>query len=89
LTFSQAFCALLQVGNAIVLPGTRLGIQLCRSRPDVEAVLRAAAADTGAASLGVLAGGPRALMRAVHLAVCRLNGEGPAYYELHNETVEL
>ena len=72
-----------------MVPGTSVGVPAMRGRPDVEAVLRAAAAEGGAkATVGVYAGGPPGLMQAVHLAVCRLNGEG-ARYELHNESVEL
>ncbi|KAI7837696.1 hypothetical protein COHA_008489 [Chlorella ohadii] len=71
-------------------------LEVQQGRPDVEGLLRKAAAEAGPGNVvGVYAGGPPPLMTAVHLAVARLNGgacsggaEG-AYLELHKEAVEL
>ena len=75
----------------VVAPGGGASIQAQPGRPDVAAALRSAAAEAGdGAVVGVFAGGPAGLMRSIHLTVCELNSEGGgAYFELHNESVEL
>ena len=87
----QSLQSPLQVNNAVSLPGEGISIQVQHGRPDIAACLRAAAAAAEAAGggpVGVFAGGPRPMMRAVHLAVAELNGRGH-HFELHNEAVEL
>ncbi len=87
----QSLQSPLQVNNAVTLPGEGISIQVQHGRPDIAACLRAAAAAAEAAGggpVGVFAGGPRPMMRAVHLAVAELNGRGH-HFELHNEAVEL
>ncbi len=80
----------LQEKESVLLPGEGVALQAHRGRPDVGSILHAAALESGVDTVGVYAGGPAGLMKAVHLAVCQLNGlAGGAYYELHNESVEL
>lgn len=75
----------------MLLPGEGAALRATHGRPDVAAVLRGAAAEAGARGVvGVYAGGPAGLMQKVHLTVTQLNDEpGGAYFELHNESVEL
>lgn len=68
-------------------------LDILPGRPDVEALLAAAAKEAGQGGVvGVYVGGPMSMNTSVHLAVARLNSaaelSGP-YLELHRETVQL
>lgn len=63
-------------------------------RPDFEAALLEVADECSPAcgTIGVYVGGPKGMNTAVRLAVARLNGQRRAegaYFELHQEAVEL
>ena len=74
-----------------MVPGTRIAVSATYWRPDVAAYLQAAAEESAAPVVGVFAGGPGGLMKAVHLTVCGLNSwsAGGSFFELHNESMEL
>eukprot|EP00887_Chlorella_sp_A99_P007397 scaffold2.g7397.t1 len=80
-------------GPVLRLPGPAgAALKASPGRPDVRAVLRAAAAEAGpGAVVGVYSGGPGPLLLAVRAAVGEVNREavGGAWLELHEETVEL
>ncbi|GAB4822887.1 hypothetical protein N2152v2_009933 [Parachlorella kessleri] len=76
--------------SSVLLPGEGVALKAHLGRPDLAGTLHAAALESRAATVGVYAGGPEGLMRSVHLTVCQLNSrqEG-AYFDLHNESVQL